>query len=593
MSNHRNSESESTMNLTTNSNFMSNGETARRLGQFARMCCARQRLGEASGHALSHRRRDESGAVIILALVFLVAVSLIVVALLGWVGTSLTASAQFSDERATETAATSAVNLAIQNTRYTFTSAMVNASPPVQCWGSTLSSAPASSLTVDGKTIDVWCSMLWTPFSQSAQIRTVTYSACPDPTPAAQCALTPLLQAVVAFDDLPVGSAIVPPDHPVPCTTPPNGYCGESMTQESWQWNPDVPSVSSISVTSAPVTALNGNNSIPMTISGNGFVPGATVSFVQETGANPGPGVVPTTPNVPVTPSGQEEGVIVPASVTAGSVSCSGSNNTNCTLQATVPAVTSGPDYFVTVTTPGGTSAYQAPAPAPAGTYIHFSYSPVAPIVSSISGNTAGAITGGTLVTVNGPANGSGGFYSVANFQIQVLFCTASPCTASGANPTGFLASDVTIQSSSQLTAITPSVNTTGSYFVQVNTVGGSSPDTPNSSFTFTYSVQVPIIFSLSPTSGPATTLLTINGYNFVQGSKVGWVPVSTNDQNTTPTNLTTPSTVTQSQITVTVPTLPNSPGPSTQYIPVVIDPSPYNVQSQPYNESADEFTYT
>ena len=473
--------------------------------------------------------QDETGAVIILALVFLVAVSLIVLALLSWVGTSLTASAKFTDERTVETAATSAVNLAIQNTRGTFTSAMVNASPPVQCWGSTSSSAPASSLTVDGQTFDVWCSMVWQPFSQSAQIRTVTYSACPDPTTGAQCAADPTLQAIVAFDDLPGGATIIPANHPVPCTTPPNGYCGESMTQQSWQWNPDVPSVSSISVTSAPSTALSGGQPITMQVNGSGFVPGATVNFVQETGPNPGPGVVPAVANVPVTPPGQEQGVIQSATVTPNSVSCTGAGNTNCSLQVTVPAVVSGPDYFVTVTTPGGTSPYQA---SPAGPYIHFAYTPVTPTVTSISGNTSGAITGGTLIQVNGS-----GFYSVPNFAAQVIFCSASPCVTTGSNPTGWLASDVKVTSQNQLTAISPAVSSTGitypaSFFIEVNTVGGAGGSSSNPNDIFTYSVQVPIIFSISPSGGPAGTALTINGYNFVSGSAVAWIAVSATDQN-------------------------------------------------------------
>ena len=189
--------------------------------------------------------------------------------------------------------------------------------------------------------------------------------------------------------------------------------------------------------------------------------------------------------------------MIVPATVTANSVSCSGPNNTNCTLQVTVPPVTSGIDYFVTVTTPGGTSAYQAPNSGP---YNYVAYTPVTPIVASISGATAGSITGGTTVTINGPANGSGGFYSAPNFQAQVLFCTALPCITTGANPTAFLASHVQVISSSTMTALSPQVNAPSSatlnYFVQVDTIGGSSINTTDS---FDYGLQVPIIFSLSP----------------------------------------------------------------------------------------------
>ena len=210
---------------------------------------------------------DESGAVMVLALVFLIVVSLIVAALLTWVGTSLSANAEYANERTTEAAATSAVNLAIQNSRYSFSAAMVNASPPVQCWGT----SATSSVTVDGVTVDVWCSMSWLPFSVTAQNRNITYSACvvpvnptpTDPVPTAtSCAAAPLLQALVSFDDPPGpgGGPQPPPPEPEQCTPSSaptyDGTCGQSLTQDSWQWNPVVPSVTSISATSAPVTAL-------------------------------------------------------------------------------------------------------------------------------------------------------------------------------------------------------------------------------------------------------------------------------------------------------------------------------------------------
>jgi len=570
------------------------------------MMRARRRLGESRLSAMpanSRLARDQSGAVMILALVFLVAVSFIVIALLGWVGTSLTASAKYSDERGTETAATSAVNLAIQNTRYTFSSAMVNASPPVQCWGSTsVPNASSYSDTSNNKSVDVWCSMVWQPFSQTAQTRTITYSACLDATPsspspsAAACAANPILQVVVAFDDYPPGAAIVPNDHPVPCTTPPNGFCGESLTQQSWIWNPDVPSVSSLSVTSASSSGLNGSNQpVSMQINCNGFVPGTTDNFVQETGSNPGPGVVPSTPNVPITPAGQEEGVII-SDLATNSVSCSGAGNTNCSLSVTVPAVTSGPDYFVTVTTPGGTSPYVFTG----GGYVHFSYSPIAPTVSAVTGSTptastTGAITGGTLINVAGT-----GFYSAPNFALQVVFCYDAACTTTGSSPTGWLASDVNVTSSTALTAVSPAISATSitypaTFYIQVRTVGGNSG--AGASNTFTYSVQVPIIFSISPTTGAAGTLVTINGYNFLSGSKVGWVQVNANDQSSTTSDAVSQATATfvnSTQLAITVPTLPNPNGNgngTTTYVPMVIDPGG-TIYSQPYNESNDEYIY-
>ena len=251
----------------------------------------------------------------------------------------------------------------------------------------------------------------------------------------------------------------------------------------------------------------------------------------------------------------------------------------------------------MTVTTPGGTSPYQA---SPSGPYIHFAYTPVTPTVTSIGGTTSGAITGGTLIQVNGS-----GFYSAPNFAAQVIFCSASPCVTTGANPTGWLASDVNVTSPDQLTAISPPVSSTGitypaSFFIEVNTVGGPGGSSSNPNDIFTYSVQVPIIFSISPSGGPAGTALTINGYNFVSGSTVAWIAVSATDQNAAPSNnaatsLSTTTYVNGTQLVVTVPTLPNpvGNGGTTTYVPMVIDPgSNSSTYSQPYNEAADEFSY-
>ena len=229
----------------------------------------------------------EAGAVLILALLVLTAVSLIAVSLLGWVGTSLNASGVFSSERSEEYAATSAVELAIQNSRYTFSTAMENASPPVPCWTEPGNAPTTLTINLPGSagtnplpppvTIYVWCSMLWQPFS--AQTRTITYSACLSTvtTDAATCAAAPLLQAVETYDDYPPGIG-TPSSSPVSCdhTT----FCGQSQTQDNWAWHPTVPSVTLVTPSSGPITGTS-----PVTITGNGFVNGATVNFVEEVGA--------------------------------------------------------------------------------------------------------------------------------------------------------------------------------------------------------------------------------------------------------------------------------------------------------------------
>jgi hypothetical protein len=233
---------------------------------------------------MARRGDDEAGSILILAMIFLVAVSLIVLALLSFVGNSFTASASFTSERTVETAATSAVNLAIQQSRITFASQMENAfggpttnSQPQACWfDSSGNPQQPPAIATDGQQIDVWCSMIWQPYSSTT--RTVTYSACPTSVTSVswQCAAAPTLQAVEVFDDYPPGVG-VPLVNPVQCNF--YGYCGQSMTQVSWQWHPTVPVVTSISPTS---TTIAGGT--PLTINGTGFVPGSSVTFTDESG---------------------------------------------------------------------------------------------------------------------------------------------------------------------------------------------------------------------------------------------------------------------------------------------------------------------
>ena len=139
--------------------------------------------------------------------------------------------------------------------------------------------------------------MVWQPYS--ANTRTVTYSACAPALTNTQCAANPTLQAIVTFDDYPPGIG-VPTANPVQCNL--TGFCGQSLTQNSWLWNPTVPSLTSVSPTTATVSGTNASTDQPqtLTISGSGFVQGASsVNFVQETGASGSPANVPSTANSP------------------------------------------------------------------------------------------------------------------------------------------------------------------------------------------------------------------------------------------------------------------------------------------------------
>jgi hypothetical protein len=550
----------------------------------------------AHARCVARRGDDEAGSILILALIFLVAVSLIVLALLSFVGNSLTASASFTSERTLETAATSAVNLAIQQSRITFAGQMENAfggqttnSQPTACWFDS-SSAPQQPPMIDGQQIDVWCSMIWQPYSSTT--RTVTYSACPStqangqPETNVECAAAPTLQAVEVFDDYPPGVG-VPLVNPVQCNF--YGYCGQSMTQVSWQWHPNVPVVTSISPTS---TTIAGGT--PLTITGTGFVAGSSVTFTDESGG---------------TASSQNVIVQVPASQVTASNCAAGGGCT--TLSLTAPAVSSGipsgsfgATYFVTVTTPGGTSQFVQPAAV-------LNYTTFTPTVTGISGTQeapgvpGGSITGGSTVTISG--TGFFNAYTAAGnpkFAAQVWFIcdTATNSNCPGGN-TAQQASNVNVGSATSLTASTPAVTVPGNWYVQVDTFGGQSAQT---TYDFNYGVQVPIIVDLSPSSGPAGTNITINGGNFLSGTTVAFCADQSGnpnglDQNGDPTippcvsaSIVSGS-LTSTTMTVTVPTTGLTAG--SQYFPVITLPTIQGysgpTSSQTYNEPADIFTLT
>ena len=546
--------------------------------------CFERAVTRVRSNAVRHRATtqstqgaDESGAVLVLALVFLIAVSLIVTGLLTFVGTSLRDTSAFSYERYVESAATNAVNLAVQDTRYSFdTYGVLDAAAPKSC----LPSGYTYPVSNEQSTISVYCTMVWQPFS--AYTRTFTYSACVTAgsvTPTT-CAATPLLQAVVAFGDNQAGS-VAPSLQPQQCTAiSSGGYCGESMTQLSWQWNPVVPTVSTVSPTGGQ--SIGGTT---ITITGSGFTNGATVSFLQES------------LGTPVSPS--NENGYNPA-VSASLVSNPPSNCAlpNC-IQVTSPTVLSGTTYFVTVTTPGGTSAFSAV----------FSYNTPTvptPTVVELSGSvTTGSITGGSTVTVLGT-----NFWApTVTDTVLVKFCPVlgGTCQASPSNTTSGVVVSLPQGGSpyESVSALSPPVSSPAAYYVVVQVGSLTSPT--NSNVVFTYNVQVPIITSVSPTTpvAPGGTL-TINGYNFIANMTVGFCPYLPPPSNPAPyysatcvsnggNSMVTVQPVTTTQLVVTVPNLGGTAG---TYFPILGLPNPPYSGSNyepalPYVQPADEFSYS
>ena len=194
-----------------------------------------RRHADALGNRVSEgtrksRPRDEAGAVLILALAFLLTVGAIVGGLAGWITNNLNNSTKFASARSLQYSASNATELAIQGIRYNPSLATTqNANPPAPCWGTGSSSdvsTPEGTTSVD---MSAWCSTVWTP--SSASTRVVTISTCLSSESAATCAANPYLQAIVVFDDYPPGLSA---PNPNACVV----YCGTGMTVSSWRWSP-------------------------------------------------------------------------------------------------------------------------------------------------------------------------------------------------------------------------------------------------------------------------------------------------------------------------------------------------------------------
>ena len=412
-------------------------------------------------HARTYDERsvggDESGAVLILALVFLVTVSVIVGALTDWVSNDLKNSASFNATQTLNTEATNAVNLGVQSIRYTpllyntatVTDQTLNASPPSYCWGT----GPSQSFNMN-----VYCSTVWNP--QSAATRRVTVSACPMSRTvpitgtaswtAAQrlCPAKPLLQAIVTFDDYPPTGVSSP--NQVQCVT----YCGSTFNVNSWNWTPTVPTVTN-------VVGLTGtfDGGAPLTITGTGFGPGSTVNFV-----NSNPLAQINNPNlqqiVTVTP--------LPGQITA------------TTIQVAAPSVTTLANYYITVTNASGqTSAVMPNAqcnPNPTLAVDCFIYTSIAPMVTGVT-PISGYTTHSTFITITGT-----GFVNGATVTM-VQDNNGTPNTANQGAATA-----VQVVNNTTITALTYPFSTLNqAFFITVTTPsGGTSSYTTAAVFTFT-----------------------------------------------------------------------------------------------------------
>lgn len=269
---------------------------------------------------------DEKGTTLLLALVFLLVVSLIVVSMVDLAGNNLSATVKFKSAHAAETSANSAAEVAVNYSRHHFVKGTLSVSPQA-CWTGTPSQLSlaetigASSITTS---VDVWCSTILAPLSTNST-RVMTVSVCLHSLSLTnvQCAAGPLLQAVVSFDDYP---NVFGPDT---CNATLDGVqiaspntCGTAMTINEWVFRPAPPTITSITKTAV----LGCLSLIQVTIVGTGFVSGSTQVYFNVTNG----------------------------SISATNVTVSPGSTTQ--LTACAPPETAGTAAQVVVTTPVGTS---------------------------------------------------------------------------------------------------------------------------------------------------------------------------------------------------------------------------------------------
>jgi hypothetical protein len=178
-----------------------------------------RRIGAAS-------MKDEGGAILILALVFILLMALSILGLLTFGGTGLKNSANLQGQRDLEYAADGAATAAIQSVRYSYQYY------PVDDGGPTLPCLPdgATSMTIDSDTMAVGCTgTLPQPVPQQST-RVVTFYACLQAI--APCSPdNAIVAATVGFQDVSAAGVYDCSD------AADTGTCGTGMIVTSWVVN--------------------------------------------------------------------------------------------------------------------------------------------------------------------------------------------------------------------------------------------------------------------------------------------------------------------------------------------------------------------
>ena len=170
----------------------------------------------------------------ILALIYILVISLVVAALTTWARNDLSNTTKFESASSIHYAASSATQVAIQSMRFNpiplATPASGVTSTIGQCWVPV--SGTTSTLSIDGVSVTVWCTT--TENLNSPNTRVVDFYTCLSTVTSSNCQSHSELAAVVNFNDYPPGGL---PTMTVQCNFLSPQTCGNGMAMVSWDWN--------------------------------------------------------------------------------------------------------------------------------------------------------------------------------------------------------------------------------------------------------------------------------------------------------------------------------------------------------------------
>jgi hypothetical protein len=179
--------------------------------------------------------RDERGSALILALAFVFAVGLIILALASLTSNSMLGTSNARAQRTSLNDAETAIMTAMQYLRSNYGGAVYDGGVTPQSCLPPSASLPASDPRVSGQTstVSLWCIANYNPTSTATRV--VDFYACRTNTTFGTCttvnSLSLLLHAQVAYNDFPASG--VPSCGPGPGPAS-NSTCGTAMTVNTW-----------------------------------------------------------------------------------------------------------------------------------------------------------------------------------------------------------------------------------------------------------------------------------------------------------------------------------------------------------------------